>query len=284
MKILVTGATGFIGEYVINKLLQEDIQVIATSSSIEKAIHKSWFNKVKYKEYKLEKNNITNLYNYFDRPDKMIHLAWQGLPNYTELFHFESNLLEQYFFLKNLIVNGLEDVLVSGTCFEYGMKEGCMKESMESSPDNSYAIAKNSLRIFLNELSKKYDFKLKWVRLFYMYGKGQSQTSLIPQLEKAIKNGEKFFNMSEGDQLRDYMDVIEVADNLIKISLQQKYHGVINCCSGSPITIKNLVENYIKSVGSKIELNLGFYNYSKLEPFAFWGDPTLVNRIKGVEI
>ena len=80
------------------KLLQEDIQVIATSSSIEKAIHKSWFNKVKYKEYKLGKNNITNLYDYFDRPDKMIHLAWQGLPNYTELFHFESNLLEQYFF------------------------------------------------------------------------------------------------------------------------------------------------------------------------------------------
>lgn len=282
MKILVTGATGFIGEYVINKLIQDNFQVIATSSSIEKAKHKSWFNKVHYKEYRFSESNITNLYDYFDRPDKMIHLAWQGLPNYSELYHFESNLLEQYFFLKNLIVNGLEDVLVSGTCYEYGMKEGCMTESMESLPNNSYSIAKNSLRIFLNELSKFYDFRLKWVRLFYMYGKGQSPTSLIPQLEKAIQNGESYFNMSKGDQLRDYMSVIEVAENLIKISSQDEFNGIINCCSGKPITIKNFVENYIKNAGAQIELNLGFYDYSKLEPFSFWGDTILLNTIKDI--
>src|SRR6185437_12073848 len=123
----------------------------------------------------------------FNRPDFLIHLAWKGLPNYKQLFHFEEVLPEQYSFIKKLISQGLKDVTVTGTCLEYGMQQGGLAETMPAMPSNPYAIAKNTLRCFLEEYQKFVPFNFKWVRLFYMYGKGQSASSVLSQLDKALE-------------------------------------------------------------------------------------------------
>src|SRR5687767_2035404 len=199
MKVLVTGATGFIGNHVINKLLEKDCEIIATSLTEEKAKQLSWFNQVKYVPFDLEKfDNSINYFAQFSQPDLLIHLAWEGLPNYTSSFHLDVNYPRHLAFLTNLIKNGLKDLTVTGTCFEYGMQEGCLSEDMPVFPANSYAIAKDKLRIALEELKDQFDFVLKWVRLFYMYGQGQNPNSLVSQLEKALDAKEKVFNMSGG--------------------------------------------------------------------------------------
>jgi len=110
-----------------------------------------------------------NYFHFFNEPDLLIHLAWEGLPNYKSLFHFEENLPGHYAFLKNLITHGLSDITVTGTCLEYGLKEGKLSEDMVTNPSNSYAIAKDTLRKFLEQLQSVQPFHLKWVRLFYMY-------------------------------------------------------------------------------------------------------------------
>src|SRR5688500_198991 len=126
-KILVTGATGFIGNHVINKLIKTGYQVIATSTSEEKASRFSWFPGVTFIPFDLSTwSQENNLYDFFHAPDNLIHLAWQGLPNYKAAFHTEENLPVHFAFLTNLINNGLEDVTITGTCFEYGMQEGCL--------------------------------------------------------------------------------------------------------------------------------------------------------------
>ncbi|MFY8165575.1 MAG: NAD-dependent epimerase/dehydratase family protein, partial [Sediminibacterium sp.] len=217
MKVLVTGATGFIGNYVISNLLNRGIDVVATSSNIEKAMMYEWFSKVKFIEHNIfDLNREDNLFEYFDKPDRMIHLAWKGLPNYKKTFHFEENLFSHYFFLKNLLENGLSNLTVAGTCFEYGLQEGCLSEELATNPSNSYAIAKDTLRKFLTQLEKELSFNLKWARLFYIYGEGQGDTSLISQLDKAIDSGASIFNMSWGEQQRDYLKVTEVAHRLTK--------------------------------------------------------------------
>ncbi|MCK4859475.1 MAG: NAD-dependent epimerase/dehydratase family protein, partial [Candidatus Omnitrophica bacterium] len=119
----------------------------------------------------------------------------------------------------------------------------------------------------------------KWIRLFYMYGNGQNPSSLLPQLDNALERGDEIFNMSGGEQLRDYLPVEKVAEYVTKISLQNKVLGVINCCSGKPISIRKLVENHMKNRGKTIKLNLGYYPYSDYEPMAFWGDNTKLNSI-----
>jgi nucleoside-diphosphate-sugar epimerase len=146
-------------------------------------------------------------------------------------------------------------------------------------PANPYAIAKDSLRRFLEELHKKYPFVLKWARLFYMYGKGQNPNSLLSQLESAISMNAVEFNMSGGEQVRDYLPVEQVAENIVKIALQQKVTGVINCSSGEPVMLKDFVKNYLDKNNKKIRLNLGYYPYTDYEPFRFWGDNTKLKSI-----
>ena len=283
-KVLVTGATGFIGNYIVRSLLSRGYQVVATSRSLENAQIKEWFNLVSYIPFDIrEYNNEINYFEFFQKPDVVIHLAWEGLPNYKSLFHFEENLPMHYSFLKNLIMNGANDVTVSGTCFEYGMQNGELNESLPSMPDNPYALAKDTLRKYLVELKKFYSFSLKWPRLFYMYGQGQNPKSLFSQLDKAILNQETVFNMSGGEQIRDFLPVENVAENVVIIAIQDKIEGIINCASGVPITVRSLIENYIHKIKTPIKLNLGYYPYPDYEPMSFWGNIEKLNKIKSNE-
>ena len=112
-----------------------------------------------------------------------------------------------------------------------------------------------------------------------MYGKGQSQNSLISQLDKALESNEQEFNMSGGEQVRDYLHVEEVAKNIVKIALQDKVIGIINCCSGKPVTVKQFVLDHLMQKKRTIKLNLGYYPYTDFEPMKFWGDATKMNKI-----
>lgn len=280
MKVLVTGATGFIGNYVVKELLKHNHLVIASSANASKAQQAEWYVDVSYRPFDLANfDDSLNYYDFFDQPDLMIHLAWEGLPNYKSSFHEEINLPRHFAFLTNLIVNGLPDLTVTGTCFEYGMQEGCLNESMPTFPSNSYGRAKDNLRNELQLLELNIPFVFKWVRLFYMYGKGQNPNSLLSQLDTALENGDTVFNMSGGEQVRDFLPVETVAENIVKIALQKKVTGVINCCSGEPVTVKTFVENYLAKRDTKITLNLGFYPYPDYEPMRFWGDITKLKKI-----
>ena len=279
MKVLVTGASGYIGNYVIEELLEQGHRVIATSTSRESVEQKPWYGKVDFAAYSLDQAAGENLFEYFGRPELLIHLAWQGLPNYKELFHISRNLFQQFSFISNLVEHGLNDLLITGTCFEYGMQNGALREDMTPLPENPYAIAKDSLRRFLEVLKTRHPFHFKWVRLFYMYGKGQSPNSLIPLLDKAVRSGGQTFNMSGGEQLRDYLKVDEVAKIIVKTGLQQKVQGIINCCSGKPVSVRSLVEKYLFDNGLTINLNLGYYPYPDYEPMAFWGNADKLNTI-----
>ena len=271
MKVIVTGGTGFIGNYIVKQLLQQGLDVIVTGTNMKKAINRDWFTKVDFVELDINKPLTNEFKHKIVSSDKLIHLIWSDLPNYKELLHFENNLMPQYSFIKEVIELGLVDITITGTCLEYGMQNGCLNTDSFTDPQNPYALAKDTLRKFLQQIQQKIDFKLKWVRLFYMYGEGQSQKSILSQLEKAIENGDQIFNMSGGEQLRDYLPVNEVAKKITKISLQNKIDGVFNCCSGKPISIRKLVENHLAENNLKIELNLGHYPYPDYEPMAFWG-------------
>ena len=273
MKVLVTGATGFIGSHLIRELLKnKSNQIVATSRSIDKAKKSDWFSKVEYIEYDFNEGTGENLYDFFGKPDQLIHLAWENLSNYNSSSHIEVILPNHCDFIESMVLGGLKNVVVTGTCFEYGMIEGCLSEDIDTKPENPYAVAKDSLRKFIVNLQKKHSFVYKWIRLFYMYGDGQSKTSLMYLLDKTIQDKNKVFNMSGGEQLRDFLPIDEVVRNISLITKQNSHlNQVVNCCSGKPISVKNLVEHYLEEKKYKIRLNLGFYPYPDYEPMRFWG-------------
>jgi len=112
-----------------------------------------------------------------------------------------------------------------------------------------------------------------------MYGEGQSPKSLFSQLNEAIKNGESVFRMSGGEQVRDFLPIKSVAKIIVKSALQTEVCGIINCCSGLPVKLKDFVADYLIAAHKKIELQLGYYPYLDYEPMEFWGDSRKLNKI-----
>jgi dTDP-6-deoxy-L-talose 4-dehydrogenase (NAD+) len=282
LKILVTGASGFIGNYLIPDLVQHDIEVLATSRSVDKARQSPWYNQVKYIPSDLGEAR-KDFFSFFEQPDMLIHLAWGGLTDYDDLIHIEKYVPLHYNFIKNMVDHGLQHLLVTGSCLEYGMQEGCLSEGLDTRPTTAYGLGKDTLRKYIQKLVAEDTVVYQWVRLFYVFGEGQRESSLFSQLNTAVEEGKQEFNMSGGEQLRDYLPVDKIAKYLTAIALQQNVQGIINCCSGKPVSVRKFVEDYILQRNSSIKLNLGYFPYSDYEPMAFWGNNRILQRILDAE-
>ena len=274
MKIALTGATGFIGRHVLAGLLDHEVEILAITRKLPREPETN--KRIRYVEMDIA-HPTPNCFEHLGRPDILIHLAWKGLPNYNSPHHYEIELPLQYQFLKSMVEAGLPSLLVTGTCFEYGMQSGPLAANMPTKPNNPYGFAKDSLRKQLDFLNHRIPFNFIWARLFYMFGEGQPDSSLYSQLKNAVSKKDKFFNMSGGEQLRDYLKVEEVAQNIIQLALSPRNMGAVNICSGIPISIRKLVEGWIKTHAWEIEPNLGFFPYPDYEPMAFWGEREILN-------
>jgi nucleoside-diphosphate-sugar epimerase len=270
VNVVVTGATGFVGRHVVKALTDRSHSVIAVARNAERAKALAWPAAVRFLQCDVHQPDL-DIRNMWGPADAVIHLAWPGLPNYANLTHFEQTLLADYRFLKSVITAGYTHLLVTGTCFEYGMQSGPLDEGMETKPSNPYGLAKDTLRRFLEALRVKHPFTLQWARLFYMFGPGQNPGSLLAQLERALERGDEEFPMSGGEQLRDYMPVEQVAAALVRLIEHPECDGIVNICSGKPVSVRNLVETFVASKGKQIRLKLGHYAYPDYEPMAFWG-------------
>ena len=270
MKIAVTGATGFIGRHVLAQLKTYSVDDIVVVSRQE---HAEGLNKSGLHWVTMDVEDApADAFDRMGRPDVLIHLAWGGLPNYASCHHFERELPTQFKFLKGLIQSGLKKVLVTGTCFEYGSQSGALSEGSITVPTNAYGFAKDALRKQLEFLQHDQNFKLVWVRLFYLFGDGQAENSLLPQLQRAVENGDAEFNMSAGEQLRDYMPVEDAANCIVRLAIDGEAPPIINVCSGQPVSVRRLVEQWLLKFGWQMKLNLGYYPYPAYEPMAFWGN------------
>jgi dTDP-6-deoxy-L-talose 4-dehydrogenase (NAD+) len=278
VKVLVTGASGFIGRHVVTQLLARGHEVIAVGRDEARARRQSWFESVRFIACDIH-GPLDRPAERFGQPQAVMHLAWPGLPNYGALFHFEETLPADYRFLKALVQGGVGQLLVTGTCFEYGMQSGALAEQLPTAPANPYALAKDTLRKQLQSLQQHHPFTLQWARLFYMYGEGQSPTSLLAQLDRALDDGDTSFNMSGGEQLRDYLPVEEVAARSVALLEHPGCNGVVNICSGTPTSVRSLAERHLAARGAGIRLNLGRHPYSSDEPMAFWGDASRLAAI-----
>ena len=270
MKILVTGATGFIGQHVVRWLVNHGCSVTATGTSTEKAKAFDWFDKVTFIpcDYFAEEKNY---YEFFGEPDLLIHLAWKGLPNYMMRFHMEENLPVEMRFLRSFANSKKTKIVVTGTCYEYGVVNGCIAEDHPTNPNTVYSVAKDALRRYVVFLAAEFGISWNWIRLFFLYGEGQNPKSLLPLLEAAIARGDAEFPMSGGEQLRDYLPVETVAEYVCRIALSS-VDGVVNCCSGEMISVRRLVEDKVAELGSDIVLKRGVYGYPVYEGMAFCGD------------
>lgn len=280
MKVLVTGATGFVGRHVVSEFLQRGHAVTAVARDAARAATMPWFDRVSFVACDLGVEYAPLLMD-GALPDAIVHLAWPGLPNYRNFFHIGTNLRSDLAFLPAAVAAGVPQIMVAGTCLEYGMQNGPLTEDMATIPHTPYGFAKDTLRKSLQMLQAERPFALQWMRLFYLFGEGQNPNSLLAHLDRAIDQGDAVFNMSMGDQLRDYSSIQDVARNFaLALENPDVCNGVINCCSGKPTPVIDLVDRHRTARGSAIKLNRGHYPYPDYEPMAFWGVPAKLDRLR----
>ena len=161
MKILVTGANGYLGQGIIKRLLDNGQSVIATGFSSCKNID----NRAEIKMCNIFE--IDNPYEYFGKPDVVLHLAWRdGFVHYSDS-HIE-DLPKHYKFLNHLIGSGIKRVSVLGSMHEIGFYEGCINENTPCNPITPYGISKNALRNLVKISAEKNNVEFQWLRGYYI--------------------------------------------------------------------------------------------------------------------
>lgn len=278
MRIVVTGASGFIGRHVVAALQGSGHEVCATSKSPAKATLCPWYGTLPYVACDLHDPTL-DIGKTFGAFDGLVHLAWAGLPNYKEPFHLIQNLPAEKVFLQKVAESGVKHIVISGTCFEYGAHEGACSENLPAQPLTPYATAKNELRLYAEDLQRQHHFTLQWLRLFYVIGLGQNPAGLYPRLEAAIANQEPVFNLTSGDELRDFINVDDVARHISNLVNHPELDGIINIGSGNPISLRQFAETIRAKHGSQISFNFGGYPKPDYEPQAFWADLQKLHKI-----
>ena len=271
MKIAITGATGFIGFLVRRKLALTDNKIVLGVRDLER------IGELTINEMPVEMDisqEETNWFEILGNPDVVLHLAWGGLPNYMDPVHVDIELPMQIKFLEGLVSSGLSNLVVTGTCYEYGPANGALSENHITDPNTSYGVAKDTLRKELFALQSTQNFQLTWARIFYPFGQGQSDSSLYSQLaNRAIaKNGE--LEIGSPQSVLDFVPVEDVAFALSKFVEQKIGVGVINLGSGVPTSVEGFVQKLIAQHKWQVRVKYGSEGKRDFEPKAFWADAT----------
>lgn len=271
MKILVTGANGYLGQGVVKKLLDLNHDVIANDRNLENVDNRA---------LKMEGNifEIGNPYEYFGKPDVLLHMAWRdGFVHYSENHMLDLPL--HYNFLKKMSDAGIGRIAVMGSMHEVGFWEGAINENTPCNPLSLYGISKNALRELLEVLAKQNHTEIQWLRGYYIVGNTKYGSSVFSKITMAVEEGKTEFPFTMGQNQYDFIDYDDFCEQVSRTVEQNEVMGIINICSGRPEKLADRVEKFIKENNYNIKLKYGEFPDRPYDSKAVWGDNTKITKI-----
>jgi dTDP-6-deoxy-L-talose 4-dehydrogenase (NAD+) len=242
MKILITGANGYIGSKVADKLFKNNYDVIATDIASNNINPKIKF--VPSNIFKLDKS----IKEKFDSPDICIHLAWRNGFNHNEKTHI-LDLSNHFHFLDKCIDEGLNKIVVMGSMHEIGYWEGEVNNETPTNP------------------------------AFYIYSNDENSPNVFGKILKAAKSGEKLFPINSGKNMYDFIEIDELTHQICVASLQDRYLGIINCCSGNAIKLSDKLNEFIEDNDLSISLDYNRFPERAYDSPIIYGSSDIIKDI-----
>lgn len=272
--VLVTGAGGYIGRHVVRALLDHGFNVTAVDLRLDAV------------DERAQRCNVNifsgdpEIYEALGRPDVVLHMAWRDGFTHNSNAHID-DLAAHFHFIENLLKGGLPQLAVMGTMHEVGYWEGAITEDSPCRPASLYGISKNALRDMATLLTKQHGAVLQWIRAYYIVGDDKFGKSIFSKLLEAAENGKETFPFTTGKNKYDFISVADLADQISAIVTQDEVTGVINACSGQPMTLAERVEAYIRENELPITLEYGAFPDRPYDSPGVWGDATKIQQIMG---
>lgn len=270
--VLVTGAGGYIGRHVVQSLLERGLEVKALDIRFDGVDERA--ERVSLDLF----SGDPGIYDAMGRPDVVLHMAWRDGFTHNSPAHID-DLPKHYRLIENLYAAGLKHLAVMGTMHEVGYWEGAIDEESPCAPASLYGIAKNALRETTRLSAQARGAVFQWIRAYYIVGDDVHGNSIFSKLLAAATAGQKTFPFTSGKNLYDFISIDELADQIAAILDQDEVTGIINACSGEPMTLSERVERYIRENGLDISLEYGAYPDRPYDSPGVWGDAAKIRQI-----
>lgn len=266
MKVLLTGASGFIGRHVLNQLLDSEVDVVVAGRSRPVGF-KGDFIEVDLLQTEDHDGIVQHA-----GASHLIHLAW-----YAEHRQYWTSPLNLRWvdasvrLVEAFCAAGGQKVIAAGTCAEYDWTVGfCREDITPLIPATLYGTAKDATRRLLNAVCKSHQTQFVWARIFLPYGLGEDSRRLIPSLIDVFQGKRPPFGVN-ATAYRDFLHVKDVANGFIRLLLSNG-QGSYNIASGQPTQIAEVVRSIAHGLQGDPHVVLDLSTERPSEPEILFGD------------
>lgn len=274
MKVVLTGAGGFIGSHVARALVARGDEVLALlRPTTSRARVKDLLGRIRVSEVALDDGAGVGRVLAEFRPQTVIHLAWTALPGeYLDSSTSLDSLTVTSAFVERVASSGCLKLVGAGTCLEYRRTETLRRETDPADPESLYGSCKHAASLVARALAARNGMEFVWARIFHVHGFGEHPSRLLPSVARSLAAGRPV-DLSPGLQVRDQLHVSDVAGALVHLA-QPGLSGIFNVCSGVPVTLRELVLTLGGILGRPELLRFGARPYVPGEVMFLAGDPS----------
>jgi nucleoside-diphosphate-sugar epimerase len=246
MKLVLTGASGFLGAPCLKRLLERGHHVLTLSRRPKQRDPKTGSGGVEWLYADLnDPSSYRDALAAF-QPEAALHLAWEGIPDFS-LQNSLRNLQNGALFAATALELGCRHLVTSGSCWEYGKLRGPVRETDHPLEPGIFGASKNSQRLILRSLAQQTGASMAWARVFYPYGPGQRAASLVPGICRALR-AQKTPVLRTPAAASDFLYYEDVVSALVLL-LECRADGVFNVGSGTATTAGHIADTLLCLAG-----------------------------------